>query len=274
TIDDPWAEMTGVAPVDGAYVGGNPNVDPELSDTITWGFVYQPAWLPELSLSVDQYRVKIRDVIAQLGNQTIVDQCFNEGAFCELVGRDPATGHVVFVDNTFQNLNQATVEGFDVEAGYSWQLGAAGDIDLRFLAGHMSENSLTNPLGGKIERAGQGILPKWTATTALSYNNGPYNVGLSARYIGSAKLNLLWEEGVDIDRNRIDSRTYFNLQAGYELDNVRGGVLNIFGNVQNLFDRDPPWAGSTVSVWTGTRHTNSNFDQLGRRFTIGMRYQY
>lgn len=274
TIDDPWAGVVGVNPLNGADVGGNPNVDPELSDTVTLGFVYQPTWLPNFSLSVDKYRVKIADVIAQLGNQTIIDQCFAEGAFCDLVRRDPVSGHVLYVNNTFQNLDQATVEGIDFEARYTWQLNDGSDIDVRFLAGNMSENSLTNSFGRKIERAGQGTLAEWTGTTSVGYRKGPFNASVTARYIGSSKLNLLWEEGVHIDNNDIDSRTYFNLQAGYDIENAMGGRLNIFGNVQNLLDKDPPWAGSTYSVWSGARYTNSNFDMLGRRFTVGMRYQY
>jgi iron complex outermembrane recepter protein len=274
TIDDPWAKVVGVNPLEGADVGGNPSVTPELSDTITFGFVYRPGWLPNFNLSIDKYRVKIKSVITQLGNQTIVDQCFREGAFCYLVKRNPVTGHVLSVNNTFQNLDQATVEGIDLEARYSWELDGGSDIDILFLAGNMTENSLTNSFGNKIEKAGQGTLTKWTGTTSVSYRNGPFSLGLSSRYIGSSKLNLLWVEGVDIDNNDIDSRNYFNLQAGYEMENALGGVLNFFGNVQNLLDRDPPWAGSTLSTWAGARHTNSNFDMLGRRFTVGMRYQY
>ncbi len=38
-----------------AIRAGNPNVDPEKADTLTFGFVYQPEWLDGSNLSLDYY---------------------------------------------------------------------------------------------------------------------------------------------------------------------------------------------------------------------------
>ena len=48
-------------------VMGSPDRRQIFTVSIPPGFVYQPGWLPNFSLSVDTYRVKIRDAIAQLG---------------------------------------------------------------------------------------------------------------------------------------------------------------------------------------------------------------
>ncbi len=38
---------------------GNPNVDPEKADTLTFGVVYQPSWLEGFAASIDAFDVKI-----------------------------------------------------------------------------------------------------------------------------------------------------------------------------------------------------------------------
>jgi hypothetical protein len=45
-------------------------------------------------------------------------------------------------------------------------------------------------------------------------------------------------------------------------------------SVENLLDRSPPLSVGTLSGWTGTTHSNSNFDQIGRRYTVGLRYDF
>ena len=80
-------------------------------------------------------------------------------------------------------------------------------------------------------------------------------------------------EGVDIDRNRIDAATYLNLRFGYDLE-AGGSRVRLFANVENLLDRDPPIAPVLMSGWTGAAHTNGNFDQLGRRYTVGARFSF
>src|SRR5690606_379163 len=73
-VTDP---LSGSAEQDAISVisGGNPEVDPEEADTLTFGLVYQPSWLSGLAISVDAFDIDIKDAIGQLGAQNIVDQC-------------------------------------------------------------------------------------------------------------------------------------------------------------------------------------------------------
>jgi outer membrane receptor protein involved in Fe transport len=99
-----------------AIRAGNPNVDPEKADTLTFGFVYQPQWLDGFNVSVDYFDIKIKDAISSLGAQNIMDECFAGAAsVCDLITRDPATGRVDQVNNTFLNVNELRNESlFDV----------------------------------------------------------------------------------------------------------------------------------------------------------------
>ncbi|MGP1666702.1 MAG: TonB-dependent receptor, partial [Rhodanobacter sp.] len=96
--------------------GGNPNLRPEIADTVVAGLVYQPSWLDGFQLSTDWYQIEIKDAIAQLNNQRIVDECYinNQTALCANIERDPVTGLIGRVYNYFLNVAQARVEGVDV----------------------------------------------------------------------------------------------------------------------------------------------------------------
>src|SRR5690606_25263195 len=59
TIDDPRPAGVVEALTVTRFSGGNPNVNPEEADTFTVGGVFQPAFAPGLSLSVDWYRIEI-----------------------------------------------------------------------------------------------------------------------------------------------------------------------------------------------------------------------
>src|SRR5690606_14491334 len=75
-VEDPLfnGERFGITVV----ASGNPNLAPEIADTLVAGFVFQPswAWADGLSLSTDWYSVDIRDSIEQISHQEVVDRCF------------------------------------------------------------------------------------------------------------------------------------------------------------------------------------------------------
>ena len=70
---------------------GNTSLTPEIADTVSFGLVYHPSWLPQFTASVDYYSIDIEEAIATLGNQEIVDRCAaGETEACSLIVRDPA----------------------------------------------------------------------------------------------------------------------------------------------------------------------------------------
>jgi len=266
------------------YSGGNPNVNPEKADTITFGGVYQPSWAQGVALSVDYYDIKIKGAIAQLGAQNIIDQCYaGATALCDQITRDPQTDRIVRIDDVFLNVNQARTRGIDFEASYNANIavfGGAETLSLRAFATYIAENSTTNLGAAKVDRVGEtggGFgkvdAPHWTGTASVTYANGPLSLFLQERYIGSGTYDATWTEGVDIDDNHVSAAWYTNLEARYSFEAL-GGDQELFFNVSNLFDKNPPLAPQ-ASYYTGTTHTNVGlFDMIGRRFTAGLRFEY
>jgi outer membrane receptor protein involved in Fe transport len=273
--------------------GGNPFLQPETSKTYTYGVVYQPGWLQGFSTSVDYWKVDIAGAIGTLGFQRIVDDCFNSGgsaSVCSLITRDPTTNRLSQVRNISQNIAASAGRGLDVEMGYRRPISlfreGGENLAVRVFWSHLIENSTMtdrNQATTYFDSAGQtglGVLPEDAMTGTLTYTAGPFNLTASARYIGNGiynkRYNLPTAARPDVADNTIGSVTYINLSGGYTWD-VSDGKLELYADIQNLMDRDPPIVPSQFDAslgQTGNQVNSGLFDQLGRRFTLGVRYRH
>ena len=96
--------------------GGNPEVDPEQADTLTFGVVYQPSWLEGFAISVDAFDIDIEGAIGQLGAQAIVDQCCAGATqLCGFIERGCGWLHLDWSTNLFINTDESKTRGVDLE---------------------------------------------------------------------------------------------------------------------------------------------------------------
>jgi len=271
------------------YSGGNPNVKPEKADTLTAGIVFQPEFIRGLSLSFDWYRIKIEDAIGQVGNQAVVNNCYaGQQQFCALVTRDPTTKQLVLVGDIFVNINQSKVEGLDLEASFSRPIELFGGdelISVRAFASWLLTRSETGaptaafPNGETKDRAGQtgiqqsdGIayaFPDFKYTGNMTYKNGGFSYFLQGRYISPGTMENAPPTTTKIGHNHVAGAFYVDMRLGYTLD-LGGKNVEIFANVTNMFDRDPPITPYWVPLGNNSLQTNPMmFDTIGRRFVIG-----
>jgi outer membrane receptor protein involved in Fe transport len=259
---------------------GNPNVDPEKADTLTFGVVYRPSWMQGFAVSIDAFDVKIADAIGQLGAQAIVDQCrLGASQLCSLIQRGN-DGFISVVSNTFVNTAQARAKGLDFELSYarsvSW-FGGDEQFRARLLTSYVKELSTQQIGANKVDRAGQtglqGGAPDWQGTFSLSYERGPFSATLQERYINSGTYDATFIEGVSIDDNSVASAAYTNLEVAYRGEMAGDSTWQTYLNVANLFDKDPPLVASFG--FTGSTQTNSSlFDIYGRRYNLGVRFNF
>jgi hypothetical protein len=257
---------------------------------VTVGAVFQPTFVPGLQLALDWYSIENKDAIDQLGSQAIVDNCFaGSTAFCSLVTRDPATNELVFVQNTYLNVEKEKVAGVDAEAAYvrevSWLGGGPEQLSVRLIASYLEENSIGQNTGnaagsgtgglGSINYAGQvgnGFsLPRFQSIGRLTYANGPLRAILEERFIARGKIDHAYEAGVDIDDNTVGSVAYSDLDVSYTRELTERGSLTLYGHITNLFDRAPPINPSFSDFSGATQYNQTVYDILGRRFTLGVR---
>ncbi len=114
-----------------SITGGNPVLNPEEADTVTFGFVWTPSFVDGLSISLDYFNILVEDAIEPgIPAQTTLDQCLATGnpAFCSLITRD-ADGSLAAGEagtgflSTNVNIGERETTGFDVQVVYDFDYG-------------------------------------------------------------------------------------------------------------------------------------------------------
>ncbi len=247
------------------HVGGNPDVNPEFSDAITYGFVYQPSWLEGFSASIDYFDIRISDAINQIGITNIMVECYRIGAFCNQIIRG-VDGRVQVVRNVFINLDEFRTRGADIELGYRTPVEIFGGderLSLRMIGSHLFESSITPYQADKLERAGLGDFAPWNVVLNATYMRGPLTVAWSERWRSAAVQDVYWVTGIDVDNNRIASQSLSNLRISYNFES-QAGSYNVYGAINNIFDRNP---GDVMGL-------NNIYGNMGRNYTLGVRYNF
>lgn len=257
------------------FTGGNPNLTPEISKTTVLGASFSPSFMRGFNLSVDYYDIRINGAIAALNGSQLTLACANGNqSACANVTRD-GTGTVIEVAANQQNLATLETKGFDIEASYLLDLasvsnGLDGSLRLRALATYVDQlvfdtgvPAFAGATTTRVDTAGDvgdNVLrstPKWRGTFTATYQGDVVGFDIRARYIGGGNYDRLRTTLID---NRIGSRTYVDLGVQFKV----ADRFTLFGNVNNLFDRDPPL--TTVS--------NFLYDVVGTYYTAGARVRF
>jgi iron complex outermembrane receptor protein len=119
--------------------GGNPTLQPEKSDTYSFGFVFNPRMLSNLTASIDYYDIKVNDAIGPITENVILAGCLNSNGnldqqnfFCNRIHRS-GTGSLWesqsgFVVDPDENQGAIKTEGIDVKVSYRQPLPAVGSL--------------------------------------------------------------------------------------------------------------------------------------------------
>lgn len=278
--------------------GGDPNLRPEISNTTTFGVVFQPRYLKRLSMSADFYRINIKDAIGTVAAQPAVDSCLAGGVinpaspYCSQItfaNNDVVNGAITKVASNSANVASFRTHGVDLQASYSQPLAElndnlAGTVNLNVQTTRVFEYwasadvSALFPNG--INRAGQtgagfggpAGLPSWSTNGMLSYKLKKLMVNTQLRYISRGHYNNGYigpdQAGYSptlsnsINNNVIPSMTYVNLGASYDFGGRERREL--FIAIDNLFDRTPPLPGNN----------NAYYDLMGRTIKAGLRVSF
>jgi iron complex outermembrane recepter protein len=277
--------FTGVNQVPTTLSGGSPSLDAERANTTTIGLVIKPSWdwSEGLQFSVDYFDISVKGYIAAPGSQLIVDRCF--------AGIAQACGQITFgaansitqIRNVSLNLDELVTKGEDFEVSYRTSV-SGGDIAVRLLASHVQE-ATTNTFGIAIDRAGQtggllsGGVPDWLLSSYVTYSRQPFSVTLQGRFIDSGVVDATRIDPSDAgyaptrlnstNDNHVASAFYANLFGTVDVPGFGDTSVQVFGVINNLFDREPPFAPE------GQYPTNPTyFDQIGRTYRLGLRVQF
>ena len=281
-----------------SVLGGNPDLEPEESESFTFSTVISPRMFPNFSLVLDYYEIEVSNVIITPGGQFLADDCVSGPQLSEA----PGNGTCNFV---FRN-NPNTNDPFDV-----FKVGApAGDPIGGFILAPINRS--------KLETRGLDFTVNYSLDTeeAWGRNWGRFDYSLGGLWLIDQKnftdpadptfftdstssvffprvefvsrltwrpndvLALTWtadwQASQDLNKTRdivatgnLDFQPYEWNRTGNFVRNdfsVRYDVrddLTLRANVTNIFDAESPRYMGFAST----------FDPYGRRFNVGLSYR-
>jgi len=274
-LTDPLTGQTNVIAI--TRTQGNPNLDPEKANTFTLGAVYTPAWLPGFAASVDYYDINVGGALSATTSQGTLDACARaDQTACSRITRD-ANNNIQQIVLQQINLNSRLVRGIDFDLSYSSAL-AGGKLGIRVLANHALDyidtvGGVRTQQAGFYNTANQLTVPKWRGNLSVNYEIGPWNVFVQERYIGSyTQLPPL--PGQIFAHPRIGAVFYTDLTVRYALSGIGNMDAELFGAVNNVFNRKPPFIGNRFAAGLGFPTAPALYDLDDRYFTVGARIKF
>lgn len=247
------------------YGGGNANLTPEISHTLTLGGSYSPSFVRGFRLSVDYYDIDIDNVITTVTANDLLKQCFATAPTdptCNGIVVREANGTIGSITNGYRNLANYRTQGLDIEASYRMPLGN-GNLSFRALANHVFNLKINGAdVAGFVGGDTAFSTPKWRGTGTIAFDNDSFGANLRIRYVDGGldrPLPVVNGVAVPIVNNKVGSRTYVDLGAQF-----KAGPFTLFGNVNNLFDRKPPF----------TPYITPNYDVIGRYVSGGVKLNF
>jgi iron complex outermembrane receptor protein len=280
---------TNASPQVQALTGGNPNLKQETADTYSAGIVFNPhidmPLFERLSASVDWYHIKIEGAIGTIGAATSVQSCFNNpvgaatnpnfalgNSFCQLIRRDPSTGDIVQVVDTFANLGSYDTQGVDFQVDWGFGLGAVGLSDdygrlaFNVIGSYTSKFDVTPIPGGNVEHHAGTVsnligsnYAKWKALSSVRWSWSAVELGLHWRRISAVQDFLAGGPAAP-------AFNYFDADARWKINDM----FEVRAGVNNIGDKQPPVYTSEIQANTDP----STYDVLGRRYFVGLKARF
>jgi outer membrane receptor protein involved in Fe transport len=272
--------------------GGNRDVKPEKGDTYTIGVLLTPRKLPNFSLSVDYFHIKVKGYIGTIDPSLTINQCVTTGSpyYCGLFHRDPRSGVLFgndgYVIGTTLNTGYLQTSGLDITGSYGFRIGNAGKLNLD-LVGTYLDKLVTQPLPGFGTYDCRGLYgytcgepsPKWRhqfRTTWLIPGPNDPTLSVAWRYFGQVKLSSLSSNeflngAPSVINRKINAYNYIDLTGSISFEKK----LTLRAGINNLFDKDPPAIAAGILSTFGNGNTYPGvYDPLGRTIFVGATLEF
>ncbi|MDX1554506.1 MAG: TonB-dependent receptor [Xanthomonadales bacterium] len=259
-----------------ALYGGNPTLDPEEADTITFGVVLD--LMDNMQLSFDYWDIEITDVIDNIDPDLILEQCVGGAlTFCPLVNRAPNgnlwQGQQGFITATNINLGEQHWEGVDMAWAYTMDgLGGTWRFDL---IGTYMLTKETTPIPSVpssiydcVDRINPQCFPtpEWRHTATATYDSNEWwAVTGRWRYY----KDVFYDGTVDqIANDNIGNEQYLDVSAIFRFMDTHDLVVGI----NNIFDEEPPLLGGSIT--TNANTVSGFWDTLGRYMFANVTFRW
>jgi outer membrane receptor protein involved in Fe transport len=277
-LENPAAQYNGLT-------GGNPQLDPESSDTVSYGFVLTPRFLENMSLAVDYFDITVDDLIGAVGPDLAISQCLStaDPFFCGLIHRAPGSGSLWlgsqgYIIDTTLNTGSLQTKGIDAELNYRVDSGSAGRFAFQLIGTYVDE-LVVEPLPGFPTYDCVGLYgtvcgnptPDWRHKARVTWSS-PWELDLSLtwRHIESVDLdatvdNVNFPTNAPATDAHLKAMNYLDLTGSFSVS-AEPANLTLRVGINNLTDEEPPIVGQSTAlpVFVSGNTFPQIYDALGR----------
>ena len=263
---------------------GDPDLQPEESESLSYGFIFTPRVIQGLRLSVDLTEITKSGEINSPGEQFFIN---NEALYPDRVRRaanlptDPAgwAGPITYIKASSVNLLDSTVRALDFQLDYTrdtrwgnWHFYLVATDQLKF------ERQISAVLPAE-DRVGfdDGMI-QWRGNAGFDWKAGPWMAGWNTQYYDGYSLCFSTETAdscstevavLSQGTSKVPSQTYHDAFLRYSFDDSAWSPLantDVNLGVQNVFDTSPPILAMSLYAAYG--------DARLRRFTLTVRKHF
>ncbi len=270
--------------------GGNPDLDPEESTSLSIGVVLTPRIVPGLRLSLDYTAIDKTDEISFVSSATLLaneDLAPGRVTRAELTQEDidaNYTGGVITaIDTSSINFARTSVRSFDVQIDYLFDT-THGSLRAYALASYLSDYiTQFQPGAPLIDNAGHSTRLQWRGNAGLVFERDAWSLDWNMQYFDSylfypatlpaASIPFyIAEQGSDT----IPRQIYHDLVGRLRLSDLVGLSSGIFANtdvqigIRNIFNTSPP----TLATFVPSGGYSFFGDPRLRRYSISVRKRF
>jgi len=278
-------------PADGSYeqintqiritTGGNPELEPETSESFTIGGVWSPDAISGLSVAIDYYDIELDNSITSIGAQSILDACAFSLRLCNLIERS-ASGEVSRLLDTQVNIGSTETAGLDFSVDYTFRDTPIGSFRALWRGTYTEKfrefvpdfsdpdapEEVRDLLGTLLPGQPDRSFPKWRSTLDVIWTMGDWEGVWNVHYVHSytencsdgltpsfSELGMCSNPDPVNPTNTLGSVVYNDVQLSYHFDGFGVGDTRVTLGIDNLFDRDPPVSTAAFSnSFDATQH--------------------
>lgn len=252
--------------------GGNPSLRNEISKTWTYGFVFQPKFIPGLTVVVDRIEVDIERGLSPFTTQNFAEACTDDAnpnpavcsAFSRLAvgdGVNPA-GTIIAGRTTTFNAGITRFRGEVFNVNYQFGLDSLfggsnlGRVEVGLEATHTSlyETSVTGAAFTRIDNT--AAQPDWVGKFNFRYIKGPFRLSYQLNYLDGVLRQS--DSTIENDPNpRLARNITHDISAQYDL-----GLMTVRMGLTNFTNEEPSYPSFSYG------------DIIGRQFYVGARLKF
>ena len=226
--------------------GGNPNLTPEKSTTLTLGTVFQP--VKNFSIDLDSFWIYLKNqiVVGGLPVNTILASVASATQFASLITRD-ANGNITAIAQTNENLFKSTVSGLDTKLRYAFDL-PVGRISLLGDGTYYYKYAVQNANGswtGQLDKGVNtvGFVSRFRYTGTVIYDISDFSFSMTQnwqkKYHDSAGVIAAAPAPREVS-------AYDTVDAQLSYVGVKQFKFTL--GARNVFDKNPPFANYAATA--------------------------